>query len=138
LDAPGVAALNGEVADLDTRLSNQITALEGRVAALETLLDMATSANVPNRLVMRDNNGDIFASNFRGNLKEASAGVQAKILTATGQEVFAAGENGGLPAFYFFGPGTLGTKQTASETSPNLAVDLLYDGETYGMLTRLP
>lgn len=123
-----------EVASLQT----QIDALALRVTALEEQLAAATAANTPGALVMRDNNGDIFAGAFRGNIKERSNGADVKILTYSGQEVFRAGENGGNPSFVFFNAGAKALQQQLSISSPTLAQDHANQAQTYGLTTIIP
>jgi hypothetical protein len=126
LDAPGIADLQA-----------QIDALNARVVVLEEQLASATAANTPNALVRRDSNGDIFTANFRGNVQEPAENTGVKLKTFGGNTVLEVGTNGGNPAKGWYGA-TLAQKQQRSESSPNLAVDLLYLFDAYGDVTIMP
>ena len=118
-------------------MQSSITALAARVTALEEQLASATAANTPNALVRRDSNGDIFTANFRGNVQEPAENTGVKLKTFGGNTVLEVGTNGGNPAKGWYGA-TLAQKQQRSESSPNLAVDLLYLFDAYGDVTIMP
>jgi hypothetical protein len=109
--------------------------LEDRVAAIEAQLAAATSAATPGTLVKRDTNGDIFTANFRGNIKEASAGVFVKIFASDGTEVVRFGKNGGFVGVRFFDGGPVGVKGALNSGDPTatLAVDCANTFDAFGL-----
>ena len=136
VSAADLAGLEARVAALES--DESIVALTARVEALEAQLEAATADNTAGTLVKRGVNGDIFTSNFRGNLKEASNGGFVKIINYGGQEVVRFGQNGGNPALRFFDGGTLVLQQALIESDPNLPVSTANALGQFGLVTVTP
>jgi hypothetical protein len=134
----GVKTYKLDLEAYESAINAQISSLSERVVALEAQLEAATADNTAGTLVKRDVNGDIFTSNFRGNLKEAANGGFVKIINYGGQEVVRFGQNGSDPGLRFFDGGTLVLQQTLSESDPNLATSTANALGQFGFVTVTP